>query len=103
MNPIILAFNIRQSVYRAFGLSLFQKAKQYNVHLLPIVTESNDGIEDRARKLNRQIPRLLNHLNVQNAHFACYSTCGVDFRFALSDFNIKEFCRSITTISSPHK
>lgn len=89
MHPVILAFNIRQSVYRTFGLSLFQKAKQYNLHLLPIITTSTDTIEDRAKKLNKQIPRLFNQLNIDNAHFACYSTCGVDFRFALSDLNIR--------------
>ena len=44
MNPIILAFNIRQSVYRTFGLSLFQKAKSHGIYLLPIITTSDDGI-----------------------------------------------------------
>ncbi len=45
MSTIILAFNIRHSVYRQFGLSLFQHCKtKYNMHLLPIVTLPEDSI-----------------------------------------------------------
>lgn len=85
MNPIILAFNIRQSVYRLFGLDFFIHAqKLFNMHLLPIVTHLDDGIEQRAAKISRQLPQLLDKLQLQNAHVACYSSSGIDFRFAVS-------------------
>lgn len=57
MNPIILTFNIRQSVYRSFGLTLFKHIKDnFNIHLLPIVTINEDGIEQRARRLSKKVP-----------------------------------------------
>ena len=104
MNPIILAFNIRHSVYQQFGISLFKHAQEkFGMYLLPIVTDLDDGIEDRAFKLQKEVPKMLDTLKVEKAHFACYSSCGVDFRYAISELGLAKNCESLTTISSPHK
>ena len=104
MNPIILAFNIRQSVYRHFGLSFFKHAETiFKMHLLPIVTELDDGIEQRAAKLTRKVPELLSKLNAETAHFAGYSSSGIDLRFAISELGLAKYARTLTTISSPHQ
>ena len=104
MNPVILAFNIRHSVYKHFGLDLYRHATdRFGIHLLPIVTNLEDGIEDRALKIQQEAPRLLEKLKVEKAHFACYSTCGIDFRFAISQLGLAKHCHTLTTISTPHK
>jgi|688.fasta_scaffold472598_2 hypothetical protein len=60
MSTTILAFNIRHSVYRQYGLSLFEHVKRnYNIHLLPIITLPEDYIEQRAMKLKNKVPQLL--------------------------------------------
>lgn len=56
MNPIIFTFNIRQSVYRQFGLKNYNHIKDYfGIHLLPIVTLNSDGIEQRGAKLSKRV------------------------------------------------
>lgn len=85
MSNIILVFNIRQSVFRHFGLHFYRHAKTlFNMHLLPIVTLPDDGIEQRALKISRELPNLLEKIKADKAHFACYSSSGIDFRFAIS-------------------
>ena len=48
--PIIFIFNIRRSVYEAFGTAHFNqiKNKYKDVHLLPIINNLDEGIEQRA-------------------------------------------------------
>ena len=73
------------------------------MHLLPIVTELDDSIEQRAAKLSRKVPELLSKLNVETAHFAGYSSSGIDLRFAISELGLAKYARTLTTISSPHQ
>lgn len=42
-------------------------------------------------------------LNVDKAHFACYSSSGIDFRFAISELGLDKYTKTLTTISSPHQ
>jgi hypothetical protein len=48
------------------------------------------------------VPRILERINLSKAHFACYSTSGVDFRFAISELGLGKYVNTLTTISSPH-
>lgn len=75
----------------------------YKMHLLPIVTMPDDGIEQRASKLSKAVPELLDRLKIDSAHFACYSTCGIDFRFAISELGLANRVKTLTTISTPHQ
>jgi len=49
------------------------------------------------------VPELLAKLNVDKAHFACYSSSGIDFRFAVSELGLDKYTKTLTTISSPHQ
>jgi triacylglycerol esterase/lipase EstA (alpha/beta hydrolase family) len=104
MRNIILAFNLRHSVLRNFGLSLYEHAQRdYQMHLLAVPTLPDEGIEQRALKLSKLLPALLDKLGLNKAHIACYSTCGVDFRFAVSELGLSRYVNTLTTISTPHQ
>lgn len=104
MASVILAFNIRQSVYRQGGLDLFRRAvKSSNLELLPIVTLPEDGIEQRALKISKELPQLLERIGQKSVHLACYSSSGIDFRYAVSELGADKYVKTLTTICSPHQ
>lgn len=103
--PVVFIFNIRRSVYEAFGTTHFNQIKKLykNVHLLPIINNLDESIEQRAQKISKRLPSLLHKLNVEQTHLISYSVSGLDTRFALSSLNVGQYCKSLTTISTPHK
>lgn len=104
MSQVIFTFNIRRSVYKNFGLSFYEHAsRSFGMHLLPIVTSLDDGIEHRALKLSQQVPELLSKLKIKSAHFASYSSSGIDLRYAISELGLAKYVKTFTTISSPHQ
>jgi hypothetical protein len=52
-NPVVFVFNIRRSVYDAFGTSQFNiiREKYKSINFLPIINNLNDGIEQRAGQI----------------------------------------------------
>jgi len=46
---------------------------------------------------------MLQKLNAEQAHLISYSVSGLDSRFALSCLNMGQYCKSLTTIATPHK
>ncbi len=102
-SPIIFVFNMRRSVFEQFGLVHFRHiSDKFNIRLLPIVNNLNDGIEQRAIQINKKLPLILNYLQQDKAHLVGYSLSGVDCRFALSKLGLDKHCNTLTTISSPH-
>jgi hypothetical protein len=102
-NPIIFVFNMRRSVFEQFGLTHFSHiSEKFNIKLLPIINNLNDGIENRASQINKKLPFILDFLKQDKAHIIGYSLSGVDCRFALSNLGLDKHCHTLTTISSPH-
>ena len=104
-SPVIFIFNIRRSVYEAFGTTHFNqfKNKFKNIHLLPIINNLDESIEQRAQKINKKLPLMLQKLNAEQSHVISYSVSGLDTRYALSCLNSAQYVKSLTTIASPHK
>jgi hypothetical protein len=63
-NPVVFIFNIRRSIYDAFGTSQFNiiKQKYKQINFLPIINNLNDGIEQRASQIQKKLPLLMNKL-----------------------------------------
>lgn len=104
-SPVIFIFNIRRSVYEAFGTSHFNSIKNIykDIHFLPIINNLDESIEQRAKKISQKLPLMLQKLNAEQAHLISYSISGLDSRFALTCLNMGQHCKSLTTICTPHK
>jgi triacylglycerol esterase/lipase EstA (alpha/beta hydrolase family) len=92
-------------VYEAFGTTHFNSIKRLyqNIHFLPIINNLDESIEQRAQKISKKLPNLLQRLNAEQAHLISYSVSGLDTRFALSCLNMGQHCKTLTTIATPHK
>jgi len=64
-SPVIFIFNIRRSVYEAFGTTHFNQIRNRykNIHFLPIINNLDESIEQRAQKINKKLPQILQKLN----------------------------------------
>ena len=104
MNNIVFTFNIRQSVFKNLGINPFQHINSlYGFHLLPIVTQLTDSIDNRAKQISNALPEYLDKVGLEKAHIVSYSLSGLDMRYALHQHNLSGYCKTLTTISTPHQ
>ncbi len=61
------------------------------------------SVKESARELNDRIRQIINETGCQKVNIIAHSKGGLDCRYALSEFDLKDCVASLTTINTPHR
>ena len=107
--PVFFSFNTNFQTHASYNGRQYngvqEKIRQEGAKAVmsPCITTPSMSLEERGQQMAHKIEKAyMAQEQPQKLHLIGHSFSGVDLRAALSLYGADRFCRSLTTISSPH-